>query len=354
MVSASHNPFDYNGFKIFSPNGYKLSDDEESEMEDLLLSPTLALPDELQRTPGRFVDLRDGDEEYVRFLLTTVPLDFRLGDMKIVLDCANGAMFRVAPDLFQRLGAEVEALFVRPDGTNINKNCGSQHPDALSRRVVSLGANLGLAFDGDGDRLIAVDEKGQTLTGDQVLTICGKMLKEKGELRNNLLVSTVMSNLGLHHALKRLGIEHGSTQVGDRYVLEEMRAKQAVLGGEDSGHIIFLNYHTTGDGLLSGMQLVAAMKTFDQPLSKLSKLMTVFPQTLINVPVKTKPLLSTVTELTREIDRVEKRLGDRGRVLVRYSGTEPVCRVMLEGESREEVETCAVEIAEAVRQNLGA
>ncbi len=211
---------------------------------------------------------------------------------------------------------------------------------------------MGLAFDGDGDRLVAIDEKGEPLTGDQLLTICAKMLKEKEELKHNLVVSTVMSNMGFSIALRDLGIEQVSTKVGDRYVMEEMRARQASLGGEDSGHLIFSDHHTTGDGLLSALQILRAMKTFNKPLSELATLMKVFPQTLINVPVRTKPDISKVPVLAGEIERVEKALGEKGRVLVRYSGTEPVCRVMVEGEKEEQIKTCAKRIAHMVEKTL--
>ncbi|UCF57868.1 MAG: phosphoglucosamine mutase, partial [Deltaproteobacteria bacterium] len=293
-----------------------------------------------------------GGERYLSFLQHTLPKESTFKDMKIVLDCANGATYRVAPVLFERMGAEVESLFVTPDGKNINQDCGSQHPETLFANVLEKGADLGLAFDGDGDRLIAVDEKGNVLTGDQVLIICAKTLKDRGQLKNNLVVSTVMSNMGFRVALKDLGIEHISTKVGDRYVLEEMRSRKAILGGEESGHIIFLQHHTTGDGLLSALQLVSAVQASDQSLSHVSSLMTLFPQVLVNVPVKIKPEISSVPELVEALQKVETSLGQRGRVLLRYSGTEPVCRVMVEGERQEEIDEYARQIAEVIKQQL--
>ena len=293
-VSASHNPHEYNGFKIFSGEGYKLTDREEMEIETLLFSETTRVSFKEQWEVDYEERSDDLGERYIEFLQHTLPGESLFKGMNIVLDCANGATYRVAPLLFERMGAKVEALSVSPDGKNINEGCGSQHPESLSVRVVEKGADLGLAFDGDGDRLIAVDEEGNALTGDQILTICAKTLKDKGDLKNNLVVSTVMSNMGFRVALKDLGIDHVATDVGDRYVLEEMRVRGSVLGGEDSGHIICLQYHTTGDGLLSALQMVSAVISSGVPLSTLSQLMPVFPQVLVNVPVKNKPELSSV------------------------------------------------------------
>ncbi len=350
VISASHNPHEYNGFKVFSHEGFKLSNGEETEIEDMILSEVTPLP---IKHSGHGDIIGDAWKRYVFFLKETLAGNDALKNMKIVIDCANGATWKAGPALFEGLGARIEVLFADPDGKNINLNCGSQYTETLKKKVLETGFDVGLAFDGDGDRLIAVDEKGQVLTGDQVLTICAKMLKNKGQLKNNLVVSTVMSNMGFRFALKDLGIEHASSPVGDRYVMEKMRAKGAVLGGEDSGHIIFFDHHTTGDGLISALQLLAAIKVFDQPLSGLATLMTVFPQTLINVPVKVKPDISGVPELAAVINSIEQKMGERGRVLVRYSGTEPVLRVMVEGEKEKDVERFAGNIAEVVRRNLG-
>jgi phosphoglucosamine mutase len=353
MISASHNPYEYNGFKIFSREGYKLGDEAESQIEDLIFSDNVpfTLEEELA-SPGE-PEMGQAGERYLSFLQQTLHKGDRFENMKIVLDCANGATYRVAPILFEGMGAEVESLFVTPDGKNINQDCGSQHPETLSDRVLETSAHLGFAFDGDGDRMIAVDEKGKVLTGDQVLLICAKTLKDQGELENNLVVSTVMSNMGFRVALQDLRIGHIASKVGDRYVLEEMRRGESILGGEESGHIIFLQHHTTGDGLLSALQLLSAMKTSGQPLSQLSSLMTVFPQVLINAPVKKKPEISSVPGLVRVQQDVERRLGEKGRVLLRYSGTEPVCRIMVEGEHQAEIDRYARQIAEVVQKQLG-
>jgi phosphoglucosamine mutase len=352
VISASHNPYEYNGFKVFSHEGYKLSDEQEAEIEDLILGEVGASPTQMKVDSGEVQGLDDAGERYLAFLKDTIPEKFPFRDMKIVLDCANGATYRVAPNLFESLGAKTECLCIHPDGKNINKDCGSQHPERLSNRVLETRADVGLAFDGDGDRLIAVDEKGKVLTGDQILTICARMLKDQGELTNNLVVSTVMSNMGFRIALGDLGIEQIATQVGDRYVMEEMRARKAILGGEESGHIIFLRHQTTGDGLLSALQLLWAIKRYSRSLSQLSTLMTRFPQSLTSVVVKQKPEISSVPELVKILEKAEKGLGKRGRVLVRYSGTEPVCRIMVEGEKKEEIDEYSRQIADVVKRNL--
>lgn len=352
MISASHNPYEYNGFKVFSGDGYKLSDEVETCIEDLIFSDLTPVSLEDKRESDEEKEILEAGEQYISFLRHSSPEGSTFKDIKIVLDCANGATFRVAPLLFERMGAQVDALFVSPDGRNINQDCGSQHPQTLSARVQETSAHAGFAFDGDGDRLIAVDEKGEVLTGDQVLLICAKVLKDRGALKNDLVVSTVMSNMGFLVALKDLGIRHIATTVGDRYVMEGMRHNGAILGGEESGHIIFLQHHTTGDGLLSALQLLSAIKASGQPLSRLSALMTQFPQVLINVPVKKKPEISSVPELMKVRQDVEAMLGERGRVLLRYSGTEPVCRIMVEGEHQEKIDGYARRIAEVVKKVL--
>lgn len=352
MVSASHNPYEYNGFKVFLHTGFKPSDSEEAEIEQLVLS-TPSSPSRIDPEECKWMEIpSDQVERYASFLESTFPQKIDIKGIKIVLDCANGAVYRIAPALFERLGAETETMFLTPDGKNINKDCGSQHTKSIRQKVIKTGADVGLSFDGDGDRLIAVDEQGEALTGDQILTICAKMLKERGQLKSNLVISTVMSNIGLTLALKQLGIDHISTDVGDRKVMEEMKNSGAILGGEDSGHIIFYNHHTTGDGLLTALQLLSAMKELGQPLSRLSNLMTLFPQTLINIDVGMKPVISTIPELVNVIKEVERKLGKKGRVLVRYSGTEPVCRVMVEGEDQVEIGNYAREIGDVIRRHL--
>jgi phosphoglucosamine mutase len=272
--------------------------------------------------------------------------------LSIVLDCANGATFQVAPATFMELGATVNTLSANPDGKNINLNCGSEHPKSLSEEVIRKKADVGFAFDGDGDRVTAVDETGGVLTGGQILAICAKAMKDEGRLSNNLVVSTVMSNIGLGLALSEFGIELVTTQVGDRYVLREMLSRGASIGGEDSGHMIFLDHHNAGDGIITAMKLVSATKRTGKPLSELAKLMKVFPQRLINVEVKDKRPIETVPEIVAAVERVEKILENRGRVLVRYSGTQPMCRVMVEAPTQEETEKYCSEIAEVVRREL--
>jgi phosphoglucosamine mutase len=273
--------------------------------------------------------------------------------MKLVLDTANGATFKVAPAVFSELGASVETIHNHPNGRNINDNCGSQHTQDLEKRVIESGAAAGLAFDGDGDRLIAVDEKGQRITGDQILIICAKMLKDLGRLKNDLVVSTVMSNLGLRMACKQMGFRYHASKVGDRFVLEDMKRLGAVLGGEESGHMIFLEHQTTGDGILTALQLIAAMLREDKPLSQLAGIMAVYPQKLINVAVKQKPDLADVPEVAEAVKAVESKLGDEGRVLIRYSGTENLCRIMVEGPTEAVTESLCTRIAKAVKKALG-
>ncbi|NMC69631.1 MAG: phosphoglucosamine mutase [Myxococcales bacterium] len=353
VISASHNPFQDNGIKIFGGHGYKLSDEQEAVIEDLVLGGKLPEMVPSAAGMGQAFRLDDVHGRYIVFLKNTFPRDLSLEGMKIVLDTANGATYKVAPEMFWELGADVETIHNTPNGLNINEGCGSQQTEDLRRRVVESGAAIGLAFDGDGDRLIAVDEKGREVTGDQVLLICARMLKEQGRLKNDLVVSTVMSNMGLLVACRKYGFRHHAAKVGDRYVLEDMLRLGAVLGGEDSGHTIFLEHHTTGDGILSSIQLLAAMIRSGKPLSELAAQMEVFPQKLINVEVARKPDVMTVPEVAEAIRQTEAELGADGRVLVRYSGTQNVCRVMVEGPTDAQTEACCRRIADAVRRTLG-
>ncbi len=353
VISASHNPYEDNGIKIFSGSGYKLTDEQEEEIEDLMLSGKLPEMVPHAKDLGRSYRMEDAPGRYVVFLKNTFPRNLSIEGMKIVLDTANGAAYKVAPSAFTELGADVKVIHNRPDGININDHCGSQHTEDLRNKVMETGAAVGLAFDGDGDRLIAVDEKGSEITGDQIMIICAKILKEEGKLRNDFLVSTVMSNLGLTFACRKYGFKHHASRVGDRYVLEDMQRLGAVIGGEESGHMIFLDHHTTGDGIITAMQLVAAMIKEGKPLSELAALMDVYPQKLINVDVKSKPDISTVPDLVEAIKQVEAELGDQGRVLVRYSGTQNMCRVMVEGPSNDVTEKYCQVIADAVKQTIG-
>jgi len=302
---------------------------------------------------GQAYRINDVHGRYIVFLKNTFPRALSMEGMKIVIDAANGATYRVAPETFTELGAKVDIIHNTPNGININDNCGSQHTRDLRTRVVEKGAAIGLAFDGDGDRLIAVDEKGRQITGDQILIICSKMLKEQGRLKNDLLVSTVMSNLGLTVACRKYGFRQHASKVGDRYVLEDMQQLGGVLGGEESGHVIFLDHHTTGDGILTALQLIAAMLSSGKPLSELARLMDIFPQKLINVNVTQKPEISTLPGVVAAIKDVESALGDQGRVLVRYSGTQNMCRVMVEGPTDEITAKYCQQIVEAVKAAIG-
>ena len=352
VISASHNPLQDNGIKIFSSEGFKLPDEKELAIEDFIFANSSHKHKPLPGDLGKVYRLDDARGRYTVFLKHTFPKEFTLEGTKIVLDCANGATYRIAPDTFFELGAEVTTLFDHPDGVNINVNCGSQHPEKLAEEVVKRKAQAGFAFDGDGDRLIAVDEKGSVLTGDQILAVCASTMKKEGALANNLVVRTVMSNIGLSVAFEKLGIDSVLTKVGDRYVLEEMLNRGAVIGGEDSGHLLFLKHHTTGDGIITALQLLTAMKREGKPLSKLAKIMSVFPQVLINIDVKSRPDLATVPEIVKAIKEAEKALGNRGRVLVRYSGTQNMCRVMVEGPTHEETKKHCRRIAEVVKKKL--
>jgi phosphoglucosamine mutase len=353
VISASHNPYQDNGIKIFSGDGFKFSDADEETIEGLLLNQDLKNKCPSAGNLGRSVALEDAERRYIDFLKSTFPRDLSMKGMKMVLDTANGATHKVAPRVFSELGALVRVIHNHPDGININDHCGSQHPQDLEKAVVAEHASVGLAFDGDGDRLIATDEKGQKLTGDQLLVICGKVMKEQGSLKNNLVVTTVMSNLGFKMACKKYGFQHHASKVGDRHVLEDMRRLGGILGGEDSGHMIFLDHHTTGDGILAALQLIAVMLRTRKPLSELAGWMDIYPQQLINVKVKSKPEIATVPEIVEVIAQAEKDLGEQGRVLVRYSGTETLCRIMVEGPTAEITQRHCSTIAETVKRLLG-
>ena len=353
VISASHNPYQDNGIKIFSGDGYKLSDEQEEIIENLILEGKLPEMVPRAREMGRAKRIDDVLGRYIVFLKNTFPRNLSMEGMKIVMDVANGAAYKVAPEAFIEMGADVQVIHDSPDGININDQCGSQYTKDLKRRVIESGAAIGLAFDGDADRLIAVDERGNEITGDQILIICAKMLKDQGKLLNDMVVSTVMSNLGLGIACKKYGFRGHASRVGDRYVLEDMKRLGAVIGGEDSGHIIFLNHHTTGDGIVTAMQLIAAMIREDKMLSELAAMMDIYPQKLINVEVKEKPEISTVPQVVEAIKDVETELGDQGRVLVRYSGTQNVCRVMVEGPSEDQTEKYCEQIADVIKAVLG-
>ncbi len=353
MISASHNPFEDNGIKIFSNTGFKLTDEQELKIEELIFSDKiiekLASPKEL----GKAYRENDALGRYIVFLKHTFPKNLNLEGMKIVLDCANGATYKIVPLLFKEMRANITTLNIEPNGMNINLNSGALHPEKMAKKVLETNADIGLAFDGDGDRLIVVDEKGKILSGDQILAICSNSLKAESRLKSNILVTTIMSNMGLSIALKKLGIVQIKSNVGDRYVLEEMLKSDAVIGGEDSGHIIFLDYHTTGDGILSALQLLSILRKENKAISELAKIMDVFPQCTINVDVKSKPPLSDYPEIMETIKEVEKILDDKGRVLVRYSGTQSMCRIMVEGPTKKDTEELTSRIADIIKEKLG-
>jgi phosphoglucosamine mutase len=352
VISASHNPFSDNGIKIFSGDGFKLPDETESKIETMIAAAEVINGSPSNKPQNGKIPLPDAGEQYKDFLKRIFPSDLSLKGMKLVLDCANGATYRIAPETFRALGADVVSFSDRPDGKNINDNCGSQHPEHIASEVARRGAVAGFAFDGDGDRVIAVDEKGNILTGDRTMVICANAMKKRGCLANNVVVTTIMSNLGLRIALKDLGIDSRITAVGDRYVLDEMRRSGASIGGEDSGHLIFMEKNTTGDGILTALQLLEAKLESGKSLSELAGIMTVFPQRLTNIAVRSKPDISTVPAIVEAIAEAEAALGDRGRVLVRYSGTENLCRVMVEGPTDEETERHSRQIADAIRKSL--
>ncbi|MCI0548730.1 MAG: phosphoglucosamine mutase [Candidatus Rokubacteria bacterium] len=350
VLSASHNPFEDNGIKIFSSEGAKLPDAWEDEIENRLDGPDTA-PRPSGSRIGRLVPYDKAEDDYVTHACRSFPLD--LDGLRIVLDCAHGATYRVAPAVFERLGAAVHVMGAAPDGENINRGSGALHPAALRDEVLRSRADLGLAFDGDGDRLIAVDELGELRDGDFILAICARHLAAHGKLRGGGVVTTVMANLGLDQALRGMGLQMVQTQVGDRYVLEEMLRIGANLGGEQSGHLLFLDHATTGDGIVSALQLLAVVRTAGAPLSSLAACMRKFPQVLLNVPVREKPSLDTIPGLAACIERAERSMDGAGRVLLRYSGTEPLVRVMIEGPDQTHIDGLAAELATLVRERIG-
>lgn len=352
VISASHNPFYDNGIKFFDAEGFKLPDEVEDQIAEMMLDPSFDWDYPQQDRVGKASRLVDSMGRYVVTLKHSFPEEHTLDGMKIVLDCANGATYRVAPMVFRELGAEVVTLGVDPDGTNINDGCGSTFPDRVAARVLEENADIGLALDGDGDRLIVVDEKGHILDGDQIMALCALDKMSRDGLPGNKLVATVMSNMALEVFMKEQGGTLLRTPVGDRYVVEAMRREGAVLGGEQSGHLIFLNYSTTGDGILAALQLMRIMIGHNKPLSELAHLLEPYPQILINVEVEHKLPFDQVPELAQAVAQAEAELGGRGRVLLRYSGTESKARVMVEGQDETQVHAIAEALAGVVRHAL--
>jgi phosphoglucosamine mutase len=353
VISASHNPYYDNGIKIFSRDGFKLPDEKEQEIEQLISSRNLNKLRPTASQVGRAHRIDDAVGRYVVFLKNTFPNDLSLEGLRIVLDCANGAAYRVAPTVLEELGAKVIAIGVDPDGQNINEGCGSLHPEVISRFVKEKGADMGIALDGDADRIIFVDKHGKEVDGDHILAICGLDMLSKDQLKKKTLVTTVMSNIGLERAMKKAGGKIVRTQVGDRYVVEEMIRGKYNLGGEQSGHTVFLDYNPTCDGMLTALQVLAIMRRKEKPLDELSGVMESLPQVLHNVKVKEKRDLSEIPEISTKITSIEKMLGRSGRTLIRYSGTEPLLRIMIEGEDEKKLHQWAQEIGDLVKKHMG-
>ncbi|MCL1939703.1 MAG: phosphoglucosamine mutase [Desulfovibrionaceae bacterium] len=352
VISASHNPYHDNGIKFFDSRGFKLQDKVEDIITDMVLDPTWEWDYPAPDKVGRAFKISDAPGRYIVAIKNSFPADMTLDGLRVVLDCANGANYKVAPMALKELGAEVVSLGVEPDGLNINHRVGSLHPDVVAAKVRETRADIGLALDGDADRLIVVDEHGNTLDGDQIMAVCAQDLMEQGKLPGNTLVGTVMSNMALEIFMRERGGVLVRTAVGDRYVVEAMREHGASLGGEQSGHIVFMDYGTTGDGLLAGLQLLRIMRQKNKPISELAGLLRPYPQILLNVPVAEKKDFAHVPAVMAAVQSAEKALGERGRVLLRYSGTEALARVMVEGEDEEQVEHLAKSIAETVKTAL--
>ena len=353
VISASHNPFQDNGIKFFSSQGFKLPDDVELEIERLVLDTAI---DHLRPTAeeiGKAFRIDDALGRYNVFVKNTFPRDLTLDGLRVVVDCANGAAYRVAPEVLAELGAAVMTIGTDPDGENINRDCGATAPAALQAAVLEHRAHVGVALDGDGDRCLLVDECGQLLDGDTIMAIAAREMAEQGRLAHRTLVTTHMSNFGLELAMRDLGVTVVKTQVGDRYVLEEMLHGAYNLGGEQSGHVLFLDHGTTGDGMITALAILGIMRTRELPLSALARLMRHFPQVLVNVPVREKRDLTEMPAVRLAVQKVEEALAGRGRVYIRYSGTEALARVMVEGEDLAQVEAYAGGIADAVRAALG-
>lgn len=352
MISASHNPFEDNGIKIFSAEGFKLPDEMEERIEALLSSKEIERNLPTGGDMGRILTIDNAEARYIDHLKSTFPRKRTLEGLKIVVDCANGAGYRVAPRIFEELGAEVIPMADRPDGRNINLHCGAMHPEKISAAVRRHRADIGVALDGDADRVIFSDEKGSKMDGDHVLAICALDMKARNRLRDDTVVATVMSNMGLEIALREAGIRLLKTEVGDRYILREMLRGGFNLGGEQSGHLIFLDHSTTGDGILSALQVLSIMKERGQRLSELRSVMKTLPQVIVNVKVRKKKDLEKIPPVQKATEEAERKLGTKGRILVRYSGTQPLCRVMIEGASKKDISDMANRIAALIEEHL--
>jgi len=349
VISASHNPFEDNGIKVFSGRGEKFTERVEREVEAIVADTSWSA----SNGEPAHVPHADLVGAYLDHLRTVIPESKALAGFKLAIDCANGATTTVAPQLFSSLGLDIVVIGDQPDGRNINLNCGSTHPELLARTVIERGCSMGVAFDGDGDRAIFVDRRGRIVDGDAVLLMCARQLRSEGRLRGDAIVATVMSNIGLELALQPLGIALVRTAVGDKYVMEEMLKRGVSLGGEQSGHIIFSDYLFTGDGLCTALNVLRTITLTGRPLADLASDLTSYPQVLLNVRVREKVDLAGVPAVAAAIDRVERRVAGQGRLLVRYSGTEPLLRVMLEGKQQDEIRGWAQEIVDVVKEHLG-
>lgn len=353
VISASHNPYQDNGIKLFGPDGYKLPDEAELAIEQLLDDPALDKHAATGDKVGRAERIEEASGRYIVYAKNTFPKDLNLRSIKVVVDAAHGAAYKVAPCVFHELGATVTTTGCSPNGQNINLNCGALHPENLAKMVLESGAHVGIALDGDADRLIVVDERGQVVDGDAVMAMCASRLLAEGRLAKNTVVATVMSNMGLEIALKRHGGLLKRTAVGDRYVVEEMRANGYNFGGEQSGHLVFSEHATTGDGVVAALQVLAVLVREGKPLSELARVMQRVPQTLHNIPLKNRVPVESMATMGKVQQSVEAVLGDQGRVLVRWSGTENKLRIMLEGPDQAQLEQMANELAQAARQDCG-
>ncbi len=353
VISASHNPYEDNGIKFFDRYGFKLPDEKELEIEELIASERI---DHIRASSieiGKASRIDDAAGRYVVFLKNTFPRDLNLEGIKIVLDCANGAAYKVSPIIFQELGAEVITIGINPSGKNINTECGALNPELLKRRVLETGAVLGIALDGDADRIIFCDENGNEVDGDKIMAICADEMIQTGKLLKNTVVATLMSNMALEAFIRQKGGKLIRTQVGDRYVVEEMRKRGCNFGGEKSGHIVFIDHTTTGDGTLAALQVLAIMRRKEKNLSDLAKIIDPFPQLLINIKVKERKPFDNIPKLSQLLTSSERALKGRGRINLRYSGTEPLVRVMVEGENEVLIKEIAEEIAGVIKQDIG-
>jgi len=353
VISASHNPFQDNGIKFFCRDGFKLPDELELEIEKTLFTDELHALRPTALELGKAYKIEDSRGRYIVFLKNTFPKDLTLDGLTVAIDCANGAAFRVAPAVLEELGADVVPIAVDPDGENINRGCGSLHPEVVAAAVRKNGCDLGIALDGDADRAIFVDERGDVVDGDAIMAICGLEMLRAGALARRTVVGTVMSNIGLERAIQDAGGNLIRTAVGDRYVVEEMTRGGYNFGGEQSGHLIFLDHNTTGDGMISALQLLGIMRRRERPLSELAKVLTREPQILVNVRVRERVDLAGIPEIGARMTAIERDLGREGRLLVRYSGTEPLVRVMIEGPDDGLIREMAEDLAELVRAKLG-